>query len=88
MQEQKEKSRAASPVTYATKDDAPMLMMHGDRDQLVPHAQSIELRDALQKAGAEATLQTLPDSGHGDGAFSRRETFEVVREFFGRHLKT
>ena len=44
MQEQKEKSRAASPVTYATKDDAPMLMMHGDRDQLVPHAQSIELR--------------------------------------------
>ncbi len=87
VQEQKEKSRAASPVTYATKDDAPMLLMHGDRDQLVPHAQSIELRDALQKAGAEAKLQTLPDSGHGDGAFNKRETFEVVREFFARHFK-
>ena len=87
VQEQKEKARAASPVTYATEDDAPMLLMHGDRDELVPHAQSIELRDALQKAGAEATLQTLPGAGHGSGDFGKRETFEAVRAFFALHLK-
>ncbi len=87
VQEQKEKARAASPVAYVTRDDAPMLLMHGDRDPLVPHAQSIELRDALQKVGAEATLQTLPGAGHGGGDFGKRETFEAVRAFFARHLK-
>jgi acetyl esterase/lipase len=87
LQEQKEKARAASPITYATKDDAPMLLMHGDRDNLVPHAQSIELRDALAKAGAEATLRILPGSGHGTGDFGKRESFATVREFFTRHLK-
>ena len=87
IQEEKEKARAASPVTYATKDDAPMLLMHGDRDPLVPHAQSIELRDALTKAGADATLKILPGSGHGDGDFGKREAFEAVREFFGTHLR-
>lgn len=87
VQEQKEKARAASPVTYATKDDAPMLLMHGDRDPRVPHAQSIGLRDALRKAGADATLQILPGSGHGGDGFGKRESFEAVREFFARHLK-
>lgn len=87
LQKQKDKARAASPVTYATKDDAPMLLMHGDRDPLVPHAQSIELRDALRKAGADATLQILPGSGHGGDGFGKRESFEAVREFFARHLK-
>jgi pimeloyl-ACP methyl ester carboxylesterase len=35
-----DKARAASPVTYITKDDAPFLIMHGDKDPLVPTAQA------------------------------------------------
>ena len=87
VQENKEKTRAASPVTYVTADDAPFLIMHGDHDLLVPHEQSVELNDALKKAGVESTLKTMEASGHGDGAFRTPGAFAAVREFFLRTLR-
>jgi len=87
VQENKDKARAASPVTHVTADAPPFLIMHGDRDPLVPHAQSVELNDALKKAGVESTLQTMEASGHGDGAFRTPGAFAAVREFFLRTLK-
>ena len=83
----KDKARAASPVSHVTADDAPFLIMHGDHDLLVPHAQSVELNDALKKAGVETTLRTMEASGHGDGAFRTPEAFAAVREFFSRTLR-
>ena len=32
VQENKEKARKASPLTYVSKDSAPFLIMHGDKD--------------------------------------------------------
>ncbi|MCX6910784.1 MAG: alpha/beta hydrolase, partial [Verrucomicrobia bacterium] len=51
LQENKDKARAANPITYVTPDDPPFLIMHGDRDPLVPHHQSELLAAALKKAG-------------------------------------
>ena len=87
VQENADKARAASPVNYVTKDDAPMLLMHGDKDRLVPHAQSVELLDLLKKAGVEAELKTMEGAGHGDGSFHKPEATAMVREFFVKHLK-
>lgn len=87
LAENPDKARAASPVNYVTKDDAPMLLMHGDKDRLVPHAQSVELLDLLKKAGVEAELKTMEGAGHGDGAFRTPEAIAMVREFFVKHLK-
>ena len=36
VQENKEKARKASPLTYVSKDSAPFLIMHGDQDNTVP----------------------------------------------------
>ena len=36
VQENKEKARKASPLTYVSKDSAPFLIMHGDKDNMVP----------------------------------------------------
>ena len=38
--EVKEKALRASPITYVSKDDPPFLIMHGDRDPMMPLAQS------------------------------------------------
>lgn len=62
-----EKARAASPVFYVTKDDPPMLLVHGTKDRLVPYAQSEQLHAALKKAGVESSLHTVEGAGHGDG---------------------
>ena len=46
----------ASPLTYVTKDDPPILLIHGDVDELVP-LQQAELLDAkLTEVGVPHTL--------------------------------
>ena len=85
--ENKDKARAASPTTYVTKDDAPFLIMHGDKDPLVPAAQSTELHELLEKAGVPSKLVILPGAGHGGPQFNSSETIKQVSEFFVKTLK-
>jgi len=52
-------ARAASPRWRVHPDAPPFLVMHGDRDRLVPDSQSTALQDALVDAGADSTLVLL-----------------------------
>jgi acetyl esterase/lipase len=85
--ERKDLATQASPVTHASKDDPPFLIMHGDQDKLVPLAQSERLAEVLKKAGVDVTLRTLKGAGHGGGDFNSPETLKVIEDFFGAHLK-
>ncbi|MDB6117170.1 MAG: Acetyl esterase/lipase [Verrucomicrobiaceae bacterium] len=60
----KELARAASPVTYITPDDAPVMTVHGTKDTVVPFEQATEFREALKKAGVPNVLITGKDGGH------------------------
>jgi acetyl esterase/lipase len=84
IQDNKDKTEKANPIAFITKDAAPFLIMHGDKDPLVPLAQSEILRDALQKAGVEAKLEVIHGAGHG---FGNHEIFKTVQDFFDAHLK-
>ena len=44
-----DKVARANPITYVTKDDPPFLIIHGDKDVLVPHHQSELLEAALKR---------------------------------------
>jgi acetyl esterase/lipase len=57
-------ARRASPLTFARPDAPPVLLMHGDADNLVPAAQSIRLATALRDAGAQVELDLVPGAGH------------------------
>jgi acetyl esterase/lipase len=69
-EENLEKAKAASPITYVTSKAPPFLIFHGDKDSLVPCEQSEELQAALKKAGVKATLQVIKGAGHDGPAFS------------------
>lgn len=56
--------RLGSPVTYASQDDPPFLIIHGLKDPLVPASQSQELYDKLTEAGAHAELIMVQNAGH------------------------
>lgn len=60
-----DKVKSANPLTYVDKDDPPFLMVHGDKDPLVPHGQSEILQEALKKAGVANELYTVKDGAHG-----------------------
>jgi acetyl esterase/lipase len=61
----KDNYRLASPALYVSKSSAPMLIVHGTADPLVPFDQSMELRDALKKAKVDVTLLRLEGGNHG-----------------------
>ncbi|RIL01954.1 hypothetical protein DCC78_08920 [bacterium] len=83
----------ASPVTWASSDDPPFLLLHGEKDKLVPLSQSQVLHDALMKAGTEPELVVVKNAGHGfaptGGAISptRTEISAMIAAFFAEHLK-
>jgi acetyl esterase/lipase len=79
-------AKQASPMTYVTKDAAPILIMQGTADPLVPMDQSKMLDAALKKAGADSTLVLIEGAGHGTGGFGKAETLLAVAAFFDKHL--
>ncbi|MGA2032993.1 MAG: alpha/beta hydrolase [Thermoguttaceae bacterium] len=85
-QENREKARKASPITYVGKDSAPFLIMHGDQDNVVPPGQSDALAEALKKAGVEVKLVVVQGNGHGGPGFNSPENRKLIEEFFAKHL--
>ncbi len=87
VQDNKDKSARANPINYVSKDAAPFLILHGDKDNTVPYGQSEMLVEALKKAGVEVTLKKIEGAGHGGPAFNTPENHKTIEEFFDRHLK-
>ncbi len=85
--DKKELAVKADPITYATKDDAPVLIVHGDKDTLVPLDQSEILVAGLKKAGVEVELVVVKGGGHGGPGFASAENQAKIAAFFDKHLK-
>lgn len=81
------KAEAVSPMHYVSSDNAPILIMHGTSDGLVPFAQSDEFAAALKKAGVPTYFQVIPNAGHGGPAFSLPPVQRLIRTFFDKYLK-
>mgnify|MGYP005837408285 CR=1 FL=1 len=58
--------KAASPLTYITPPDPPIMILHGGSDQLVPHNQGEQFYMALNKACTDAVFISLPKAPHGN----------------------
>lgn len=57
-------ARQASPVTHARPGAPPFLLVHGTADLVSPCAQSLRLREALEKTGNEVVLHSVAGLGH------------------------
>ena len=79
--------KRASPVTYATKDDAPHLFLHGTKDTLVSPKQSHRLADALERAGVPAEVVEYAGAGHGWAGDQLKDSTRRTIAFFDKHLK-
>jgi len=84
IQENADRVAAANPITYVGPDAPPFLIVHGDRDPLVPHHQSELLVAALERAGTPVTFYTVTGAGHG--GFTDPAVPELTRAFLAEHL--
>jgi acetyl esterase/lipase len=60
----REKGDSYSPLKQVSDDDAPSLMVHGDKDELVPLWHSEKIRDALRASDVAADLVVIEGAGH------------------------
>ena len=82
-----ERYKAASPITYVSKDDPPVLTLHGDKDALVPVEQAKVLDEKMKAVGASHTLMVFKGQGHGFNGEDGKKAADATWEFFDRHLK-
>jgi dipeptidyl aminopeptidase/acylaminoacyl peptidase len=80
-------AKTASPITYVDKGDAPTLIYHGSKDQLVPHTQATLMADAMSAAGMPGRVELLIGANHGWGNPEQKRTLEGTIAFFGEQLK-
>ena len=87
--ESEEVRAKTSPVTYASADAPPILLVHAISDRTVGVYHSDKLVKALREAGAKNVSYILLGDDSGHGAFQRNIAFtEPAREaFFNRVLK-
>jgi acetyl esterase/lipase len=81
-----DKVKSANPLTYVDRADPPFLLVHGDKDPLVPHGQSEILQAELEKAGVANELYTVKNGGHG--SFRDPEVSKKVETFLRARFET
>ncbi len=76
-----------SPINWINPDSAPILAIHGTRDQNVPFEQSVLLVERMRSMGIEAELETLAEAGHGFKGADDERAFARAIDFLNRKLK-
>ena len=61
----RELNRLISPITHVSADDPPTLIIHGDKDTLVPIQQAESILARFKEVGVPAELIVRPGAGHG-----------------------
>lgn len=79
--------KSISPVNFADKIKAPVLLVHGTDDRQVEIKHSYQMRDALQKAKKDVTFLELPSEDHYLlNEKNRIDTFRAMDVFLNKCL--
>lgn len=78
-----------SPRRFAHKADAPILLIHGKDDTVVPFRQSLVMADALKDAGKAYEMVTLEGEDHGlSRSDTRLRMLTATLDFVEKHNPT
>jgi acetyl esterase/lipase len=77
--------RNMSPITHVAKDNPPTLIIHGDKDALVPVQQAQAMAAKLKEAGVTSELIVKKGGGH-DMALVKEHIPNLI-EWFDKYLR-
>ncbi|MFD2934237.1 alpha/beta hydrolase fold domain-containing protein [Spirosoma flavum] len=80
-------AKRASPVTYVDKNDPPFLIIHGQKDESVPPAQSILLSSWLTLAHVKNKVIIVPDAPHYGVLFDSDVNRQAIFDWLATYLK-
>lgn len=79
--------RERSPVAVADRIKRPLLILQGDKDDVVPLAQSEAIYKAVQKNGVDVEMKVYEGEGHGWRRLATvLDELERVDRFLRRHV--
>jgi acetyl esterase/lipase len=82
-----ELAKQASGAFHVTKDDPPLIIFHGTKDNTVHMNQAERIRDAYKEQGLEVEFHTVEGAGHGGPLYSTPECHDLVVKFLDGVLK-
>ena len=79
----------ASPIYYVDENsnDDPLLIIHGNKDRVVPFEQSIELYKKCVDYNKNVEFYCVDDADHGGNVFYSKETIDVIINFLEKYKK-
>jgi len=86
IQANKDRCAVANPISYVRKETPPFLIIHGDKDPLVPFCQSEKLYEKMQQMGVPSRLVIVPGGEHGPGVMID-SYFDQAMAFFRETLR-
>ncbi len=75
-----------SPLMHVTADDAPALLVHGDKDELVPIWHSQKIVEAFKKVAVPTELITIEGAAHGFDAEGNKRLMVGLLGWFDNYL--
>lgn len=80
------KAPACSPFLHVSPDDAPALLIHGDKDELVPIEHSRKIYEEFKKQNVASELLVIERAAHGFGGSDLVRATEASHAWFEKHL--
>ena len=75
-----------SPIRFVSEDDPPVLLIHGDADELVPLSNSERMHEALTAAEVTNEMVVIQGAGHGFRGADGEQARAASVAFFEAHL--
>jgi len=83
---EEEKGLACSPLLHVSSDDAPTLLIHGDKDELVPLEHSEKILAEFKKHKVTSKLLVIKGAGHGFRGEDGERASGALVGWFEKHL--
>lgn len=78
LDKEPDKYLSLSANTYIDRNDPPIIIFHGEKDNVVPVCQGKKFHEALQSAGVKTQATFVPEGGHGMGMYSKENLQKMV----------
>ena len=79
LSKEPDKYLSLSATSYVDKNDPPIIIFHGEKDNVVPCCQGKKFYEVLKAAGVKTEATFVPEGGHGMGMYSEENLQKMVR---------
>ena len=78
LSQEPDKYLSLSATNYVSKKCPPIIIFHGEKDNVVPCCQGKKFFELLKAAGVKTEATFIPEGGHGMGMYAEENLQKMV----------